>query len=74
MSIEDVVLFFFIKFPNVDWDVEQHSEELYCIIVNDFDFYRSEQFTKWKQIATKKFYKVKFFTCYKKFKHLTTKP
>lgn len=71
MSIENVVFTFADKFPQYDWDIEQTdmNDGIYCILVNDYEFYRSKDFNKWKKIMRKKYPKARWFAAYKNFKH-----
>lgn len=68
--ISKVVLTLADKFDEYDWDVYKDEQiGKYCILVNDYDFYRSDKFRKWLKILRKKYPKVKFFCAYKNFKH-----
>jgi hypothetical protein len=71
MSIEKIVFTFADKFPQYDWDLEETTinNGMYLILVNDYEFYRSKEFKKWKMIANKKYPKVRWFCAFKKFKH-----
>ena len=67
--IENIVFTLADKFPQYDWDVDMQMG-MYQIMVNDYDFYVSKEFKKWKNIMNKRYSKnVKFFFCYKNFKH-----
>jgi len=68
--IDKVVFTLADKFPEYDWDVYYEDKiGKYCVLVNDWDFYISNKFNKWKQILRKKYPNVKWFCCYKNFKH-----
>ena len=68
--IENVVLTLADKFPEYDWDVREEREGLYCILVNDWEFYfYDKKFKKWTNLLRKKYPKARFFCAYKNFKH-----
>jgi hypothetical protein len=71
MSVERVVFTLADKFPEYDWDIYQTdiNNGMYCILVNDYDFYRSKKYRKWCDLLRKKYPKVRWFSAYKKFKH-----
>lgn len=70
MSIGKVVLFLSNKFPDYDWDVYEYDlEDFYMILVNDYNFYKSKEFLKWRKIMEKKYPDTKFLTAYKRFNH-----
>ena len=71
MSIENVVFTLADKFPQYDWDLEETdiNDGMYCILVNNYDFYTSKEYKKWKMIMRKKYPKVRWFSAFKKFNH-----
>lgn len=71
MSIENVVFTLADKFPQYDWDLEETdiNDGMYCILVNNYEFYTSKEYKKWKMIMQKKYPKVRWFSAFKKFNH-----
>lgn len=68
--IQDIVFTLADKFEEYDWDVYYEEQmKMYCVLVNDYEFYTSKTFKKWKMILRKKYPKVRWFCAYKKFEH-----
>lgn len=70
MRIELIVFPLADKFPEYDWDV-YFDEQIgkFCVLVNDYEFYKSDKYRKWTKILRMKHPEVKWFGCFKKFKH-----
>jgi hypothetical protein len=67
--IDEVLHILRDKFADVKWQAN-YDEGLkqYCVLVNDYDFYRSDKrFMTWKTLLRKKYKNIKFFFAYKKF-------
>lgn len=70
MGIENIVFTLADRFIEYDWDIELiEPQNIYCIIVNDYNFYQSKELKKWNKILRVKYPKVRYITAYKKFKH-----
>jgi len=67
--IEDLIFFLADKFPEHEWDLDFHEGvQKYCILVNNFEFYKSKKYNNILKVLRKK-YDVEFFCVYKNFSY-----
>ena len=47
MSIDKIAIGLSERFSQYDWDIDIiESNQMYCIMVNDFDFYKASEYLK----------------------------